>query len=538
MTRCTAATPRTRSLLAAGALFLLALVAVPPATADGGPAWWSYSRPTAYEAAKTSTVVLTRDLTPLACDLYRPGLAGVPAAGQYPGIVAEFTPYSALRLSGAFDAEADYFATHCYNVLICDIRGTGASGGIWTQINSPLEAQDDYDLVEWLAAQPWSTGRIGQQGFSYGGFTSYRVAALQPPHLVAIAAFSSQDNLYLDDPYKGGMWDPSQPAWPTIAQAFSGGRIQAAAEIAIWHSHPTWDAFWQQIAISTKYAQIQVPVLATGGWEDTLLGPGAIGNYLGLRSHDWTIYGPWPHANPFAFPGSQPPPNPVPPGALLGWWDHWLRQQTDAPLPSSSFTSFEEPQSASAGWQQLGTWPPSDVRSTRLALTSDGRLDQKAAADDVTLQEPALAQLTILPNGAAAFDSGALGGDTVVAGSVDVHLHATLDEPDANFYVQLLDVAPDGTSTLIKEGFLRASHRTSDTNPTPVTPGTPTDFDIRVIPDDWRFAAGHRIRLVVSGGDPTKIEPVPYPVTVAISTGRRASYALFPLRGTGYRNVP
>jgi predicted acyl esterase len=488
---------------------------------------------------KASVFVPVRDGTLLACDLHRPGQAGVPAAGRFPGLVAELTPYSALRLSGGFDAEADYFAAHGYDVLVCDIRGTGDSGGVWTQIDSPLEAQDDYDLVEWLAAEPWSTGRIGQEGFSYGGFTSLRVAALQPPHLVAIAPLSAQDNLYLDDPYKGGMWDPAQPPWPTLAQALSGGRIQAAAEIALWRSHPTWDAFWQQIAISTKYAQIQVPVLATGGWEDTLLGPGAIGNYLGLKSHDWTIYGPWPHANPFAFPGAQSlPPDPVPPGALLALWDRWLLHLQHAPLPSSHFTSFEEPQGTSAGWQQLGDWPPSDVHATKLALTSDGRLSQKAASDDVSFQEPALAQLAILPNGAATFDSGVLAGDSVVAGSVDVHLHAILDQPDANFDVQLLDVAPDGTATLVKHGYLRASHRLSHSDPTPVVPGQPTDFDIPVIPDDWRFAAGHRLRIVISGGDPTQIEPLPYPVTTTILTGRRASYAVFPLRGSGGNAVP
>lgn len=519
---------------------LLTLVRAGAASADAAPTWWSYDRSAAYDAIKTATLVPVRDGTLLACDLYQPGSAGAPAAGRFPGVVAEFTPYSALRLSGSFDGEADYLATHGYDVLICDVRGTGLSGGLWTQINSPVEAQDDYDLVEWLASQPWSTGRIGQEGFSYGGFTTFRVAALQPPHLVAIAPMSSQDNLYLDDPFKGGIFGPQEPAWPTIAEAFSGGRVQAAAELALWRSHPTWDSFWQQIAVSTKYPQIQVPVLSTDGWEDTLLGPAGVANYEGLKAQGrmWTIMGPWPHAPAYAFPGAQAIADPVPPGALLAWWDHWLLQLPSAPLPSAPFTSFEEPQSGSAGWQQLSDWPPSDVDLTKAALTSDGRLSRKAASDDVTLQEPALAQVPLLPNGSVTFDSAPLAGSAVVAGSVDVHLHATLDQPDANFYVQLVDVAPDATGTLVKEGYLRASHRLSHENPAPIVPGQPTDFDIPVLADDWRFAAGHRIRIVVSGGDPTKLEPVPYPVTVTILTGRRASYVIFPIRGRGAQNMP
>lgn len=521
----------------AAALSLIALVLPATAAAGAAPAWWSYDRSASYGAIKTSALVPVRDGTLLACDLYRPGTAGVPAAGRFPGIVAEFTPYSALRLAGGFDGEADYLATHGYDVLVCDVRGTGLSGGVWTQINSPLEAQDDYDLVEWLAAQPWSTGRIGQEGFSYGGFTSFRAAALQPPHLVAIAPMSSQDDLYLDDPYKGGIFGPQEPAWPTIAEAFSGGRIQAAAELALWRSHPTWDSFWQQIAVSTKYARIQVPVLSTDGWEDTLLGPAGVGNYLGLKGRCWTIMGPWGHAPAYAFPGAQPVTDAVPSGALLAWWDHWLLGLAQAPLPTAAFTTYEEPQTVGSGWQQLSDWPPSDVHTTRAALTSDGRLDKKAASDDVTLQEPALAQVPLLANGSLTFTSAPLGGDAVVAGSVLLHLHAILDEPDANFYVQLLDIAPDGTATLVKEGYLRASHRLSHEDPTPVAPGQATDFDIPVLADDWRFAGGDRMRIVVSGGDPTKLEPVPYPVTVTILTGRSASYALLPIRGAGSTNL-
>jgi len=525
-----------RGLVACAVAWAFALVAASGVAADVAPAWWGYDRPATYDAVKVSVFVPVRDGTLLACDLYRPGAAGVPAAGRFPGVVAEFTPYSALRLSGSFDGEADYLTTHGYDVLVCDVRGSGLSGGVWTQINSPAEARDDYDLVEWLAAQPWSTGRVGQEGFSYGGFTTFRVAALQPPHLVAIAPMSSQDNLYQDDPYKGGIFGPQEPAWPTIAEAFSVGRIQAAVELALWRSHPTWDSFWQQIAVATKYAQIDVPVLSTDGWEDTLLGPAGVGTYLGLKGHIWTIMGPWPHAPAYAFPGAQPIADAVPPGALLAWWDHWLLQLANATLPAAPFTTFEEPQAGSPGWQQLSDWPPPDVDLAKAALTSDGRLSRKAASDNVA--EPAFAQVPLLPGGSVQFDSAPLAGDTVVAGSVRVHLHAILDEPDANFYVQLLDVAPDSTATLVKEGYLRASHRLSDESPSPIAPGEPTDFDISVLSDDWRFAAGHRIRLVISGGDPTKLEPVPYPVTVTILTGRRASYAVLPIRGRGKANVP
>lgn len=512
-------------------LGLAAAVLLPaPARADDPPASWSYDRPAQYEAVKTPVLAPTRETgVLLGCDLYRPGLGGQPVPGRFPGIVAEFTPYFALRAAGLFDPQAGYLAAHGYNVVVCNVRGTGDSGGVWTQASSPEEARDNYDLVEWLAAQPWSDGRVGQEGFSYGGFTTYRVAALRPPHLVAIAPQQSQSNLYLDDPYKGGIWSNSQ--WPVIASALSGGRVNAAAEIALWRSHPTLDAFWKQIAISTKFRDIRVPVLAIGGWDDMFFRAAMVENYRGLRSQTWIAYGPWPHTNAYAFPGCgsgcAPDTAPVPPGALLAWWDRWLKRLA-APLPSTRFVSYENPVGAGRGWEQLRDWPPPDVSSMRLNLTSDGGLQRAAArTGSASFSQPGS---PALPGNSLSFTTAPFTGDRVLAGSVRLQLRATLTAADANFHVQLHDVAPDGSSTLVNDGYLRASHRLSHEQPSPVVPGQPTSFAVDVWPDHWRFVEGHRLRLTVSGGDPAALEPPPAPVTVSVATGEQGSYANVPFR--------
>jgi uncharacterized protein len=72
-----------------------------------------------------------------------------------------------------------------YAVVNCDLRGFGHSDGEGTML-SDAEAHDYYDLIEWAAAQPWSTGRVGLNGDSYLALSQWRVAALRPPHLAAI----------------------------------------------------------------------------------------------------------------------------------------------------------------------------------------------------------------------------------------------------------------------------------------------------------------------------------------------------------------
>jgi len=498
----------------------------------GTPAWWTYDRPAAYDPVQTHVFVPVRDGTLLGCDLYQPGHGSTVAAGRFPGVVAEFTPYFALR--STYASEADYLAAHGYDVIVCNLRGTGDSGGLWPDIDAPVEATDNFDLIEWTAAQPWSNGRIGQQGFSYGGFTTYRVAALHPPHLLALLPMASQANLYLESQYPGGI--PATPGgshnnWPPIAFAASGGRIDPAFEWATWASHPTFDDYWKQIAVSTKYSQITLPILGTGGWDDVYFRAAMVTNYLGLKKNSWLIYGPWNHTDPFAWPGGSAPANPVPAGAALAWWDHWLMGLKGAPLPSSHFTSYEDPVGSGTGWQELGDWPPPDVTNVSVALGTGGSLSRKTTGSGIaTFAEPS--------SDSVSFTTAPLTGDAVLAGSVTMHLRAALSAPDANFYVQLLDVAPDGSTTLINDGYLLASHRLSQESPTPVPVGVTTDFTFGVWPDNWRFLVGHAIRLTVSGGDPSELEPPTDPVTVTLLVGAHASSAVLPLRGTGGRSVP
>lgn len=72
-----------------------------------------------------------------------------------------------------------------YVVIRVDSRGAGRSPG-YLDIFSPRETRDYYDAIEWAAKQSWSTGKVGLNGISYYAINQWAVAALQPPHLVAM----------------------------------------------------------------------------------------------------------------------------------------------------------------------------------------------------------------------------------------------------------------------------------------------------------------------------------------------------------------
>jgi predicted acyl esterase len=529
---------RTRLTALAIVAAVAAVILVPAETAHAAappPDWWSYDRAPTFVPVQSSISVPTRDGTPLQCDLNLPGDAsGAVVPGRYPSLVLEFTPYIAAR--ALYNIEAQYFTSRGYAAIVCNVRGTGGSGGTWGGVNTAVEARDNYDLVEWMAAQPWSNGRVGQAGESYGGMTGYRVAALQPPHLVTIAPQQSHSSLYTDVIFPGGIYATAGGTlnnWPDVAFRLSGGAIDPATQYALDASHPRLDDYWKQIAINTKYDKIKVPVLAFGGLDDPLFRAGMVENYLGLQDQTWAVFGPWVHASPINWPSCRfsatfcNTVETVPPGAVLAWFDRWLAQMPEAPLPSARLTAYEGPVGVGAGWRETDCWSPLSSEYTTLALQGNRDLvPPPGKKGSVSFSQP---RQPSEPGGSLTFSTAALRSDQVIGGYGKLDLVATLSASDANFHVELLDIAPDGSTTVVNDGYLKASHARSHERPAPVMPGRLTTFPITIRPDLWRFVAGHKIGVRISGGAAETLTPVSDPVTVTVATGKDGSTLKLPV---------
>jgi predicted acyl esterase len=79
---------------------------------------------------------------------------------------------------------AVYFAKHGYVYALVDVRGRGNSGGEFEPFVN--EGKDGYDVVEWLAKQPYCNGKVTMWGGSYAGFDQWTVLKEFPPHLATI----------------------------------------------------------------------------------------------------------------------------------------------------------------------------------------------------------------------------------------------------------------------------------------------------------------------------------------------------------------
>jgi uncharacterized protein len=148
-------------------------------------------------------MVKTRDGIGLASDVYRPGRDGDWADGRFPTILCR-TPYD--KTDKRYTEIADFFVPRGYAVCLQDCRDRYRSEGTGDYFHTvtPQQGDDGYDTVEWIAAQPWSNGRIGTVGSSYAAITQVRAALERPPHLTAIWPDAVPTNSFQHQSREGG----------------------------------------------------------------------------------------------------------------------------------------------------------------------------------------------------------------------------------------------------------------------------------------------------------------------------------------------
>lgn len=145
-----------------------------------------------------------------------------------------------------------------YVVIHIDGRGTGSTPGTYRQF-SVQEAEDTYDSIEWVAAQPWSNGAVAMYGASYYAMNAFSTAALQPPHLKAMIALAGDSDSYRDVLFgNGGLYNP----FNFIAHVHCKGQDKFDW-LSEAKANPYWDdAFYGpegSISPSLNLAEIKVP---------------------------------------------------------------------------------------------------------------------------------------------------------------------------------------------------------------------------------------------------------------------------------------
>jgi len=366
-----------------------------------------------------NVMVPMRDGVKLATDIYRPAKKDVPLPGKFP-VLVDRSPYNktGIRKEGIF------FAQHGYVFVAQDCRGRFASQGKFYP--RPNEGEDGYDTIEWAATQPWSNGKIGTVGASYGAAVQYAAAMLAPPHLVAMFPVVGGSG---SSPYPDGVPGLSESQWILYMAETSDeakARPELRAKLAATFAHPNpWlllppaqrgeifkplpkydkmfratythrtldsDRKQRNSRPAGNYQRFKdVPMFFISGWYDGTVG-GVIENFEELsklqKSPKKLMIGPWPHATGKAICGEAGfgPSAAVDEQALeLDWFNHWMKGKPFriiGPAPIRIFRmggGTTDEQAASkvnpgGKWISLQEWPPSVVHAVKFYLQPQGLL--------------------------------------------------------------------------------------------------------------------------------------------------------------------
>jgi uncharacterized protein len=482
-----------------------------------------------------------RDGVTLSTDLRLPS-----GTGPFPAILWR-TPYN-----NTDPGLLTRYVEQGYALVTQDCRGRFDSAGTFSTFD---EASDGHDTLAWIAAQPWSNGKVGMVGGSYGACTQFNAAWTNPPSLKAITPKVMGRDLFFDTLYVNGVFSLQLAAswgltmagranqnlssidWDSLLSKLPLTSLPADAGYHIpfydhWLAHPTYDKFWRAHSVEQHYDDISVPAFHFNGWYD-LYAEGMLRNFTALaqkhgQNKQKIIIGPWAHSLNTRITGQID----FGPQAIVNldeletrWLARWVKDEDngiDREPPVRLFTM------GANTWRNESTWPPANAQPQAFFLSSSGRANS-LFGDGALTAAPA----SPCPSDSYTYDPArpvpVLGGNTFgsasgptdhapierrddvliytspvltepleATGYIQAVLFVSTDAPDTDFVARLCDVYPDGRSIILCDTITRLSFREGFSTPVPAVPGQVYQLTLSLGVTSNVFLPGHKIRLQVT----------------------------------------
>src|SRR6478736_2356282 len=365
------------SSIAAGLILIVASIAAAQADLDLTP------------VTERHEMIPMRDGNSLSAYLYAPA-----GEGPWPAVFEQ--RYADLRGAGTRRAAAK-LAEAGYVVALVNFRGTHLSEGTWVGYRALGwgELKDGYDTCEWLAKQPWCTGKVGTFGSSQGGVAQNFLAVTQPPHLTCQYMVDTGLSLFQEGYRIGGTTRPERfKAMDKVAREPADNRKLMEE----WFRHPTYDDYWKAEDCSLHFDRMDVPCFTIGSWYD-FMNQGSVASFRGRqhqggpnsRGKQQLAIGPWLHGRlnktnkvgDLVYPANATWPEDE---HIIRWFDHWLKGkdtgvEKDPAVRYYVMGAVGEADAPGNLWREAADWPPAST-PTPLYLRADGQLSADAPAAD------------------------------------------------------------------------------------------------------------------------------------------------------------
>lgn len=443
-----------------------------------------------------------------------------------------------------------------YAVLRIDSRGAGRSPG-FLDPRSPREVEDIAQCIEWAAAQPWSSGKVGMSGISYYATNQWQVAAKNPPHLAACCIWEGSNDVYREQARHGGILCTFRQHWYDIqvktvqhGRGERGPRHPITGELACGpetlsddeltrnridigqahYEHVLRDEFYT--SRTPNLANVTVPLFSAANWGGHGLHlRGNVEGFLQASSRDkWLEFHGLEHWTHFYTDY----------GVALQkrFFARYLKGD-DAAWPDSPRVILQVRHPDRFVERGEDEWPLARTQWTRFYLDFTNRALRTQPAGDGSLQYDALGD-------GVTFASEPLAQETEITGPSALKLFLSSSTSDADVFAVLRAFLPSGEEvvfqgaidphTPLAQGWLRASHRKLDHDRSlpyrpwhphdalrPLRAGEIAELDVEIWPTCIVLPAGSRLALTLLGKD------YEYP---GISGGRLSNFRN-EMRGSG-----
>jgi uncharacterized protein len=475
--------------------------------------------------------ITVRDGTRIGAAIYAPE-----GSGRFPALLAA-SPYrydnNALPAGPQFlwreTGPIDFYVKQGYAYVHMDVRGSGKSGGE-LELLGENEHHDLYDVIQWVAAQPWSNGKVGGFGQSYFCMSQWWMGIMAPPALACLGAYDGLNDLYRASCYQGGIPGQFFPGYwwnqNRIINRFpangSEPRVQETDLDALVSAHPLYDDFWRTRSASERLHEIKVPLYSVGIWGKVDLH--TRGNIEGFRRtkgpRKLQMRGPpnaW--AANAEFNGVE-----LHEKVMLPFYDRFLKGVSTEWDKRAAVEYFVRGANV---FRTADTWPPAGVQYKSWFLSADKSgsvYPNPGWVSGVVGFGPSGPPNFDPPRRVLTFTTAPLEKDVEIAGPIKLVLYASSTQRDTDFVIKLSEQYPQSPderakginpqSQVVTKGWLRASHRALDekhstemepyhlhTRPEPLKPGEVYRFDISIEPNAFQFKKGNRIRLEIVNAD-------------------------------------
>jgi putative CocE/NonD family hydrolase len=491
-----------------------------------------------------------RDGVKLATDLYFPERA----VGKVPAILIR-TPYNRKNRTSA----ARMFAGQGYVVAVQDVRGKFDSEGHFTL--SANDTGDGSDTLDWIAAQPWSTGKIGTYGCSYLAEDQLELAKVRNSHHTAMIPQAGGGAYRFADLREGGAVGLAEAApwfltWgskidpnpanskvdiermfltlPLIDMLKKAGGPPTDFDDFV--SHEPMDPWWDHVGYVNAKHHFNTPGLQVCSWYDSVVNETfelmnlmrRNGESESARENQFVVIAPsthcgWESANEHTLVGKREMGDTRFPydDLYMRWFDHWLKGADNGVTREPKVRIYVM---GANRWREENEWPLKRTKFTKYYLHSDGHANTRAGTGVLSVRAPEGEasdhfrydpENPVPTNSEGAQDqsaveqrpdvlvysTAALDKGIELTGPIQAVLYLSSSAKDTDFTAKLVDVYPDGRAFNIQDGILRARYRDGFDHSVWMKPGESYRLQIDLHSTSNYFPAGHRIRLEISSSN-------------------------------------